>query len=586
MTLAVGLSRKRQAASGLGLARPGAAWRAPRAPFLPALIILAALLFGALPVLRLLLAALMPGGRFAPGAALEAVASHSAVAATLHSFDTALFSALGALALGTLVALALGVTDLRGKRPLAFGFVFSMMIAPQVAALAFLSLLAPNSPLLALLELAPAPGTPNPLLGRGGIILVMALHHAPLVAMTVWSGLRSIPHSLVEAAQMEGAGPATITARILLPVLRPQLAAAALVAFVAGIGNFGIPALLGLPVNYLTLPTLIYRRLSSFGPESLPDVAALAVLVGFVAAVGVVAGMVLTRRQGGRVEIERPLEPYWRLGRARPWVAAGLWLVLLLKLGLPLLALLCEALTPALGVPLSWQSLTLDKFAEVLLRQAATIRAFRNSFGFAAIAGFVLALGSIAFAYGLERRLGKLRGAVELIVELPYALPGIVLAIACILLFLKPLPLIGVSIYGTPFIILFAYLARFLPLALKAPVAAMAQIEAHHEEAARLDGAGTWQMLSFIVAPLLAPAAAISALMVFLVAFNELTVSALLWASGTETLGVVLFSLKEAGLAGEAAAVAISASAVILIAMLALDLLGRRLRHNVLPWRI
>ncbi|WP_291551718.1 iron ABC transporter permease [Bosea sp. (in: a-proteobacteria)] len=586
MTLAVGLPRKRHGASGLALRRRGAAWRAPRAPFLPALIILAALLFGALPVLRLLLAALMPGGRFAPEAALETITSRSAVAATLHSFDTAFFSTLGALALGTLVALALGVTDLRGRRPLAFGFVFSMMIAPQVAALAFLSLLAPNSQLLALLGLAPAPGTPNPLLGRGGIILVMALHHAPLVAMTVWSGLRSIPHSLVEAAQMEGAGPATITARILLPVLRPQLAAAALVAFVAGIGNFGIPALLGLPVNYLTLPTLIYRRLSSFGPESLPDVAALAVLVGLVATFGILAGMALTRRQGGRVEIERPLEPFWRLGRARAFVAAGLWAVLLLKLGLPLLALLAEALTPALGVPLSWQSLTLDKFAEVLLRQSATIRAFRNSFAFAAIAGIVLALGSIAFAYGLERRLGKLRRVVELVVELPYALPGIVLAIACILLFLKPLPLIGVSIYGTPFIILFAYLARFLPLALKAPVAAMAQIEAHHEEAARLDGAGTWQMLRFIVAPLLAPAAAISALMVFLVAFNELTVSALLWSSGTETLGVVLFSLKEAGLAGEAAAVAISAIAVILVAMLGLDLLGRRLTANVLPWRI
>lgn len=92
-------------------------------------------------------------------------------------------------------------------------------------------------------------------------------------------------------------------------------------------------------------------------------------------------------------------------------------------------------------------------------------------------------------------------------IELPYALPGIVLAIACILIFLKPLPLIGISIYGTPFIILFAYLARFLPLALKAPVAAMAQIEAHHEDAAKLDGASLPQMLRFIVAPILAPAA-------------------------------------------------------------------------------
>lgn len=564
-------------------------WRHPALPAglgLPVLVAAIAVLLGGVPFLRLAGAALAPGGQFAPADALALLASRSAINATLHTLETAGLSALGALLIGGAAAILLSVTDMRGKRPIAFALVFSMMIAPQVAALAFLSLFAPQSPILALIGLAPPPGTPNPLLGRGGIALVMALHHAPLVAITLWTGLRSVPHSLIEAAQMEGAGPATIIGRVLLPVLRPQIIAAALLAFVAGIGNFGIPALLGLPVNYLTLPTLIYRRLSSFGPAGLPDAAALSILVGLVAALGIAAGMLATRRAGGRVEIERPLEPFWTLGRARPFVTGALLLLLSVKLGLPFLALLAEALTPALGVALTWQSLTFEKFAEVLLRQDVTMRAFRNSFLFAGSAALILALGSIAFAYALERRMGKLRRIVEAVIELPYALPGVVLAIACILMFLKPLPLLGVSIYATPFIILFAYLARFLPLALKAPLAAMAQIEAHHEEAARLDGVTLWQMLRFIVAPILAPAAVVSALMVFLVAFNELTVSALLWSSGTETLGVVLFSLKEAGLAGEAAAVAISASAVILAAMLTLDRLAKRFPGNVLPWRI
>jgi iron(III) transport system permease protein len=560
--------------------------RLPEGLGLPAIVTLAALLLGALPFLRLAIAALAPGWQFAPDAALEQIGSRAAVNATLHTLETAGFSALAALLIGGAVALALGVTDMRHKRSLAFFFVFSMMIAPQVAALAFLSLFAPHSPILGALGLSPVPGTPNPLLGRGGIILVMALHHAPLVAITLWTGLRSVPHSLVEAAQMEGAGPATIVARILLPVLRPQIIAAALIAFVAGIGNFGIPALLGLPVNYLTLPTLIYRRLASFGPAGLSDAAALSLLVALVAGCGILASMLATRRAGGKIEIERPLQPFWTLGRARPLVAGALWTLLALKLGLPFLALLCEALTPALGVALSWQSLTLDKFTEVLLRQDVTMRAFRNSFLFAGSAALLLALISIGFAYALERRMGRFRRVVELVIELPYALPGVVLAIACILLFLRPLPLLGVSLYATPFIILFAYLARFLPLALKAPVAAMAQIEAHHEEAAKLDGASLWQMLRFVVAPILAPAATVSGLMVFLVAFNELTVSALLWSSGTETLGVVLFSLKEAGLAGEAAAVAISASLIIFTVMLGLDLCGKRLPRNVLPWRI
>jgi ABC-type spermidine/putrescine transport system permease subunit II len=149
-------------------------------------------------------------------------------------------------------------------------------------------------------------------------------------------------------------------------------------------------------------------------------------------------------------------------------------------------------------------------------------------------------------------------------------LPGVVLAIACILLFLRPLPLIGVSIYATPFIIVFAYLARFLPLALKPPLAAMAVLARDQEEASALDGANAWQRLRHVIVPNLLPAAGAGGLLVFLLAFNELTVSALLWTAGTETLGVALFSLEDAGLGGEAAAIGVTAT------------LGRGRGHGVL----
>ncbi len=387
-----------------------ASWRPPAGAGLPIALIACACLLGGLPVLRLLWAALAPGGSFAPGTRWRRwrAGRRCALLFTASRRRDCLRSAHWSL--GGKVAVLLAASDVRGKAAIAFAFVFSMMIAPQVAALAFLSLAAPQSAILGWLGLAPEPGTPNPLLGRGGIVLVMALHHAPLVAITLWSGLRSVPQSLVEAAEMEGAGPATILRRILLPVLRPQIVAAALLAFVAGIGNFGIPALLGLPVNYLTLPTLIYRRLSSFGPAGLREAAALSLLVALVAGLGILASVMALRRQGGRVEIDRPLQPFWRLGRARTPVTLLLWLLLALKLGLPLLALLGEALTPALGVALTLQSLTLDKFAEVLLRQDVTIRAFRNSFLFAGGPQILLALLSIAFAYGLERRMGALGG--------------------------------------------------------------------------------------------------------------------------------------------------------------------------------
>ncbi len=169
----------------------------------------------------------------------------------------------------------------------------------------------------------------------------MALHHAPLVAITLWTGLRSVPQSLVEAAQMEGAAPSTRhRAYHRCRCCGRRSSPPALIAFVAGVGNFGIPALLGLPVNYLTLPTLIYRRLSSFGPSSLGETAALAVLVGdrrrrsASSRAPDVASAPARRRSRSSGRSSRS----GCSARPGPSSPAACGLLLALKLGLPLLA--------------------------------------------------------------------------------------------------------------------------------------------------------------------------------------------------------------------------------------------------------
>ena len=144
---------------------------------------------------------------------------------------------------------------------------------------------------------------------------------------------------------------------------------------------------------------------------------------------------------------------------------------------------------------------------------------------------------------------------------------------------------LGSSCASAAAIIVFAYLARFLPLAIKPVAAALAQLDPSVEEAASLCGAGTLARIRYIIVPAVAPAMTAGALLVFLIAFNELTVSALLWARGTETLGVVLFGLEAAGLATAASALAIAATAVVAVVMLGLDRLGKRLPEGALPWR-
>ena len=550
-----------------------------------ALVAIAAAVLALLPLIRLAITAFWPEGVFDIEPFLAEVGTRSAMRALGRSLQTSLAGGVGALVIGTLVALVVALTDIRAVRPAAFLFVLSALVAPQVTALAFLTLTGPASPILNAIGLAPPPGSSNPLMGAGGIIFLLSLHHAPLVFVTVRAGLRNIPRDVIEAARAAGDPPPRVLRLVILPLLTPYLIAAAGLAVVAGVGNFGIPALLGMPVHYYTLPTLIYLELSSSGPSVLSQVAALSMLVAMFTLVGLGLSLASGRKREARLAALAPGERVFHLGRWRLPVELTLWGLVAVVLVLPLLSLLAAALVPAYGVALSPSTMTFDNFVEVVFRQQVTARALRNSALYAATAAFVLAVSSIPFAHALDRRGGLFGRFVETAFELPFALPGVVLAIAMILLFLKPLPVIGVSLYATPAIIIVAYLSRFGTMAIKAPVAAIRQMPKDLEEAARSCGAGYVRRLITVVTPIAAPAAAAGGLLVFLTAFNELTVSALLWSGGTETFGVVLFNLEEGGNATLAAAVAVVAIAVITTVMLALDGFGRRLPRGVVPWR-
>jgi len=549
------------------------------------LIAIAAAVLALLPLVRLAVTAFWPVGTFDLEPFLSAVGTRSAMRALGRSVETSLVGGVGALVIGTAVALAAALTDMRAVRPVAFLFVLSALVAPQVTALAFLTLTGPASPILNAFGLAPPPGSANPLMGAAGIIALLSLHHAPLVFVTVRAGLRNIPRDVIEAARVSGDPPLRVLRLVVLPLLTPYLVAAAALAVVAGVGNFGIPALLGMPVNYYTLPTLIYLELSSSGPSVLVEVAALSMLVAMFTLVGLAMSFASGRKRQARLAALAPGERVFRLGRWRLPVELGLWALVTVVLALPLVSLLAAALVPTYGVALSPSTITFDNFVEVVFRQQVTARALRNSAIFAATAAFVLAVSSVPCAHALDRRGGPFGRFVESAFELPFALPGVVLAIAMILLFLKPLPILGFSLYATPAIIIVAYLSRFATMALKAPVAAIRQMPKDLEEAARSCGAGYARRLLTVVTPIAAPAAAAGGLLVFLTAFNELTVSALLWSAGTETFGVVLFNLEEGGYATLAAAVAVVAIAVITTVMLALDAFGRHLPRGVVPWR-
>ncbi|MEE2864837.1 MAG: ABC transporter permease subunit, partial [Pseudomonadota bacterium] len=142
-----------------------------------------------------------------------------------------------------------------------------------------------------------------------------------------------------------------------------------------------------------------------------------------------------------------------------------------------------------------------------------------------------------------------------------------------------------ISLYGTLWIILIAYVSVFLAVGLKPVAAAFLQMDGSLEDAARVAGAGFYRRMTRIFTPLAAPAAASGAILVFLTAYNEVTVSALLWSTGNETIGTTIFNYEDGGYTTLAAAMSVVVVAATILIMLTMNALARRVPAGTIPWK-
>ena len=533
-----------------------------RAVLSPAGLALAGLLVllaftSALPLLRLVQRALDPT---ALGWLLENPQARRAIQHSLRvSAWVSLFATLG----GAVLVFLLERLALPGRRGLRLLLLVPLIVPPQILAIAWLGWAGPAGILTrwvrGAFDLAAPPWT---LYGEGGIVLLLTVFALPVTYLTLGAGLTRVPKSLEEAARLDGAGLIAVGTRILAPLLRPYLLAAAMLAFLAALGNFGIPALLGIPARFLMLTTLVYQRVTSFASGGFAQAAALALVLAVPALLALWGQQRLNRRADALdTQLEAPHR--YPLGRWRWPLASAVWLVVggLMTLG-PFGAMVLTSLVRAVGVAPTLENLDFRHYAFVLTRLEAFPRALTHSLLLAGGAAAIAALIALALGYVLVR-LGGRGVALQLLVDLPYALPGIVFALALVLAWL-PSPIPGLRLYGTVWLLGIAYVGHYLAFALQPIGAAWRQLDPALEEAARIDGAGTLQAMRYVLLPVVAPTVLVAGLLVFLNAFSEISLSALLAGSRAETLGWLVFGLEQGGDTNRAAALS-----VVLVAVLA-----------------
>ncbi|WP_206427497.1 ABC transporter permease [Leucobacter chromiireducens] len=495
----------------------------------------------------------------AGGGGWSALGDPDVLTAAANSLVSATVSGVLAVVIGTLLALLLERTDLPGRRALRLLALSPMLMPPFVGAIAWLSLLGPAAPLNTFW--AARFGAPLwNLYGGDGVIFLLTLHSFPIAMMIVTAALRRIPADLEQAARIAGSSAPRALWEVTTPLLRPAMLSAFTLIAVSNLADFGIPSIIGLPERYVTLSTLVYRYLQSGTVEDpLAVVAAIGFVLLMIALLGVVVDLLRSRT---RVELDAQAgaPALLPLGRARGPLAVVATAVVLAVTVLPLITLAIQALLPAPGVPLTPETITLASF-ERALTAPGTLQGISNSLMLATLAA--LGCGVLGLGIGAIVTRTRARGNAALLglSLLPQAIPGLVIAVAWLLI----APRIG--LFNTPWLILCAYLTSFLALVVQSVHAPLSGIPTTAEEAARLAGASRLRALWDISCRMAVPAAISGAVLVALTAVRELTLSVLLLSPGSQTLGVVIFNLQQAGAYNASSALSLIVAVVGLVGL-------------------
>lgn len=246
--------------------------------------------------------------------------------------------------------------------------------------------------------------------------------------------------------------------------------------------------------------------------------------------------------------MKRDVEPRIYLSTVKKrLVELAIWTFLLFTSLVPFLTMGAISFIKAYGLPFKLENLSMKNYQYLLFSDPKTLSALGNSFKLASFTMIVCLIAGTIIAYLRYKKPNILTKITELFVTIPYALPGTVFALCMIFAWMQPIRGWNPGIYGSIWILFIAYVTRFLILQVRGSYAALLQVDPSIEEAARTTGAKGWVKWRNILLPLILPGLIGGALLVFLTALTELTVSSLLWSTGSETVGVVIFNYEQAG---------------------------------------
>ena len=394
-----------------------------------------------------------------------------------------------------------------------------------------------------------------------GMIFIESLLWSPFVFLMLAAAFRSMDPSLEEASSACGARVWQTMRRISLRLMLPAFFSVMLLIFIRTFESFEIPALVGLPGDIRVLTTSIYLDAQKLPPRY-GSAGAFSVLLMMVVAATLYCYFRITR-EGDRYHTVtgkgyRPT--LINLGRWRYAAVSGLVLYSVVLLVLPFLIILWASLLPFYMQP-SIEAIgrfTIKNYITAIHFPKVT-DAIKNSvlLGLGS-ASFVMVLTTLA-SWLLVRSKIRGRWLLDLLTTMPLLFPGIVMGLAILRFYL----FVPIPVYGTLWILLIAFVTRYIPYGIRYTHSGLLQLHKELEEASYVSGASWFSSMRRIVLPLITPSFLGGWIFIFLLSAKELSMSVLLVSPQTPVVSVAIFELWENAQVGELAAFGVIWTAIL-----------------------
>jgi iron(III) transport system permease protein len=459
----------------------------------------------------------------------------------------ALGSAFLCLTLGTFLAWVTERTD-SPLRPLIYAISLFPLIAPGVLmASAWVLVLHPKIGVInvAAQSLFGIEGTLFNGYSMAGMIWAQAIDQISLPFLLLAAAFRSMDPSLEEASSVAGARLGTTMRTVTLPLLLPALLAVFLLVFVRAIESFDVPAVLGVPAGIPVFATQVFLAVWDV-PQDYNIASAFGVGYLLISLLLLYFYHRATRMSERYVTVTgkafRPRR--MQLGRWR-WPLSLLSLALLIvAVGLPVFVFVWTSFVQFYQIPSLSQLpyFSLDNY-RAILELPNTAQSIYNTLLVGILSSLIIVLLAATISWIVIRSRIKGRKFLDFLSFSPIAIPGTVMGLALLWLYL----VVPIPIYATIWILIVAFVGKYITVAVRSTHASLQQISVELEEVSTVSGASWGRTFRSVVLPLMAPGLVVAFIYSLSLTFKVLSIPILLGNIDTKLMSVMIYNLYEDG---------------------------------------